>query len=82
MKREPRDQPETSYPIDAAERLLNKYSTPIESGRLSLDELARRLSLVRTEEPAVVRNPTARPVTYGRVYFCGEQLDRKPWGTR
>lgn len=62
---------DVSYPRECAERKVG--ANP---GALSLDELARRVSLANAEEPVSVRDIHARPIRHSKVYLRGEE---QPW---
>lgn len=64
---------DVNYPRDHAERILL-----VEAGSLTLDELAERVSLWNQEEAVVVRDHTANPITYSKVYFKGKTVKPSP----
>lgn len=68
---------DTSYPRESAERRLL-----VKPGRLTLDELAERMSRENTAEPVSVRDNNARPVTHSAVYLRGERLRQTPYLSR
>lgn len=66
---------DASYPRENAERRLR-----VKPGRLSLDELAQRLSVEHNpDEPLSVRDISAKPITHIRVYRNGETLSQQPY---
>lgn len=80
MPRQPHEQPDSSYPREYAERILN--ASP---GMDSLDDLARRLSAEVpeiNEVPVSVRDITQRPVKHSAVWYRGDRQPQRPYLTR
>lgn len=68
---------DSSYPRESAERRLK-----VKSGRLTLDELAMRLSIIEPDDPLSVRDINTKPIKHSKVYFKGEATPDAPYLTR
>lgn len=65
---------DTSYPIDFAEREIGA-----KPGSVSLDEAARRLSLMREGETLSVREWRLSPIRHSKVYRDGSVTGAVPY---